>query len=30
MGLLNSFTNWKTERYEKHLNDMQGLGKCPD
>lgn len=30
MGLLNSFSNWRAERYEKHLSTMEALGKCPD
>ncbi|HET7577854.1 MAG TPA: methionine aminopeptidase [Bacillales bacterium] len=30
MGFLNTFTNWRAERYEKHRSTMQAQGKCPD
>ncbi|MGE6259161.1 methionine aminopeptidase [Heyndrickxia sporothermodurans] len=30
MGWIDSFSNWKMERYEKYLMTMQNLGKCPD
>ncbi|MBS4172948.1 methionine aminopeptidase [Bacillus sp. FJAT-49736] len=30
MGLLNAFSNWRADRYEKHRSTMESLGKCPD
>ncbi|PTY76650.1 methionine aminopeptidase [Heyndrickxia sporothermodurans] len=30
MGIFNALSNWKTERYERHIEEMHDLGKCPD
>lgn len=30
LGLLQSFSNWRNERQEKFLNEMEESGKCPD
>lgn len=30
MGLLESFQNWRAERYERHIAKMREENKCPD
>ncbi|TCP22323.1 hypothetical protein EV207_13610 [Scopulibacillus darangshiensis] len=30
MGLFNAVSNWRSDRYEKHLSKMKALDKCPD
>ena len=30
VGLINAFTSWQHERYQRHLSKMQQLEKCPN
>lgn len=30
MGLLNSYIQWKENRYQNHVSNMKDQGKCPD
>ncbi|MFC7391716.1 methionine aminopeptidase [Scopulibacillus cellulosilyticus] len=30
MSLFNAISNWRSEKYKKHVSKMQALGKCPD
>lgn len=30
MGLLNSFNEWRTARYQNHVSKMKEANKCPD
>lgn len=30
MGLLNTFNEWRTTRYENRISQMREVNKCPD